>query len=1063
MESNVFTITKVGHINLLTISLLTLSASSTYCQQGNNWYFGVRAGITFNTSPPSTLTDGAINTQEGCSTISDNKGQLLFYTDGYHVWNRQHQVMPNGAGLKGRPSASDAAIIVPRPGSSSIYYIFTADEGEEGNTQGYNFSEVDMNLDGGLGDITANKNILLFAPSSEQLTAVRHANGIDAWIVTKVWGNNEWRVYKVDCNGVNTSPIESYAGLPRDSAITTIQNGIPITQNWGSAGCLKPSPDGKMLAATSTSTGYWELFNFDNATGMITNPLNFPQAAPYGIEFSPDSRLLYVATEEIGYYQGEILQYNLVAYDSLSIVSSKVNIGTSPPFKWIGGLQAGPDNKIYFALESDTAIGAINNPNAIGLSCGFHNTQIGLQGWECQRALPVFFPALVTHSNADFSYSVSADCSTVSFSATSNVPGALNWSWDFGDGSTGTGQQVNHIYTAQGPSVDTVILTVSSPGRCGSAIAVKEVNLSRKVPVAHFGFVASCGNLSVLFTDSSTISGSNIQSWNWDFGDGVTSIQQNPVHTYAGYGNYPVKLSVTSSGVCNGADILTRAITVNSKPVAQPAYSGRLCEGNIISFKETSTVANGTITQWHWNFDDGTKSLLQTPQKSYASANTFKVGLTVVASSGCVSDTSYLTLPIGSNPVVSFSVTDTCFGELTQFRGMAAVSKGIVTNWWWDLGSQTLSSIKDPTIYYPNSGNFLVRMAAASNAGCLSDTISRWVSIGAKPLADFIATAGCVGNPLPITNWASIASGTIGADYWDFGDGNQSSLSTPFHTYEQYGNYTIKHNVMSIQGCQSDTTYRVVNVQSVPRVDFKFGNTCVGKKIQFINSSANDSGAIQKWNWDFGDGSSSNYYEPFHTFNQFGQFPITLTAITENGCRASADKLISITEVNVFAGHDTIVAINQPLQLVATGAKHYTWYPPIYLDDPESDHPIAILSSNMTYFLTGLTAEGCKGYDTIHITVFKSPDAYVPNAFTPNGDGHNDIVKPTLSGIVQLIYFSVYNRWGQLVFTTKTPGDGWNGKTNGSDDPTGVYVWMLKARDYTGRTIEKKGTVMLIR
>jgi gliding motility-associated-like protein len=110
-----------------------------------------------------------------------------------------------------------------------------------------------------------------------------------------------------------------------------------------------------------------------------------------------------------------------------------------------------------------------------------------------------------------------------------------------------------------------------------------------------------------------------------------------------------------------------------------------------------------------------------------------------------------------------------------------------------------------------------------------------------------------------------------------------------------------------------------------------------------------------------------------------------------------------------------------------------------------------------------VTAEGCPGYDTLHIKVYKGPDIYVPNAFTPDGDGHNDLFRPVLAGTTELYYFNVYNRYGQLVFTTKQPGKGWDGRVNGINQPAGVFVWMVKAKDYLGKLIEKKGTVMLIR
>jgi gliding motility-associated-like protein len=167
--------------------------------------------------------------------------------------------------------------------------------------------------------------------------------------------------------------------------------------------------------------------------------------------------------------------------------------------------------------------------------------------------------------------------------------------------------------------------------------------------------------------------------------------------------------------------------------------------------------------------------------------------------------------------------------------------------------------------------------------------------------------------------------------------------------------------------------------------------------------------------------------------------------------------------VNVFAGNDTIAAINQPLHLMGTGAQIYTWSPGNFLNDPNTSDPIAILPENMTYYLTGQTSQGCFGYDTIYIKVYNGPDIYIPNAFTPDNNGHNDIFRPISPGIEILYYFTVYNRWGQLIFTTTEIGKGWDGNFNGNQQPIGTYVWMIKARTYNGNLIEKKGTVNLIR
>ncbi len=239
--------------------LFLISTTLIFCYQtiaqskhANNWYFGNRAGVTFNTSPPEALVDGQIQTDEGCSSVSDDNGNLLFYSEGKSVWNREHNNMSNGYNLFGHFSSTQSCLIVKKPGDNSIYVLFTVDyQGEE---NGMRYSEVDMALNGGLGNVNQNKNVLIVTPTCEKIAAVAHANGQDFWIICHLNGSNIYQSYLLSENGINLSPVESSEGI----TINTSANG------W--AGQLKASPNGSMIAAAHQSLNSVELFQFDNAT-----------------------------------------------------------------------------------------------------------------------------------------------------------------------------------------------------------------------------------------------------------------------------------------------------------------------------------------------------------------------------------------------------------------------------------------------------------------------------------------------------------------------------------------------------------------------------------------------------------------------------------------------------------------------------------------------------------------------------------------------------------------------------------------------------------------------------
>jgi gliding motility-associated-like protein len=167
--------------------------------------------------------------------------------------------------------------------------------------------------------------------------------------------------------------------------------------------------------------------------------------------------------------------------------------------------------------------------------------------------------------------------------------------------------------------------------------------------------------------------------------------------------------------------------------------------------------------------------------------------------------------------------------------------------------------------------------------------------------------------------------------------------------------------------------------------------------------------------------------------------------------------------INAFAGNDTSIVVGQPLRLTGTGAEFFEWTPSIGLDQRNIASPMANINDNTTYILRAFTEEGCNDYDTINVKVFKTqPDIFVPNAFNPSGT-KNIVFRPVPVGISSLDYFRVYNRWGQMVFQTSETGRGWDGNIAGKPQPPGTYVWMVSGKDYTGKTVAKKGTAVLLR
>ena len=282
--------------------LFLLFSSLTFSQSpAGIWYFGKKAGINFNSSAnPVVLNDGQIDTNEGCATLCDENGNLLFYTDGIKIWNKNHTVMPNGFGLLGDPSSTQSAIIVPNPGNSNLFYVFTVDE--LGKANGLNYSVIDLTLDGGLGNVTT-KNVSLATPTLEKITVVKHDNGVNFWVIAHKYNSNQFISYQITPTGINPAVISS--------------SGVSIVGNpQKTIGYMKSSPDGKYLAVVNGGNGsVVQLFNFNQITGQITllstSPLNTNYIGGYGVEFSSNNKVLYVSNIDFDNFKSELFQFNI--------------------------------------------------------------------------------------------------------------------------------------------------------------------------------------------------------------------------------------------------------------------------------------------------------------------------------------------------------------------------------------------------------------------------------------------------------------------------------------------------------------------------------------------------------------------------------------------------------------------------------------------------------------------------------------------------------------------------------------------------------------------------------
>ncbi len=402
-----------------------------------------------------------------------------------------------------------------------------------------------------------------------------------------------------------------------------------------------------------------------------------------------------------------------------------------------------------------------------------------------------------------------------------------------------------------------------------------------------------------------------------------------------------------------------------------------------------------------------------------------------------------------------------CVGDAIQFLDSSRSGSTIKRYWDFGDGSQVDSISLNPIHTFPAAGDYQVTLKTKGFDDCL-ELYTQTIRIGSKPVADFSIKNSCQQSTVLLDS-SYTKSGTINSWYWTLGNGSTSTLQNPATTYVTAGTKTISLAVKSLEGCVSDTVYKTLSADPQPSISMSFADACKNTMVDFTATDAS-ANAVVFWHWDFGDASTGAANPTQHIYTNAGSYDISLYAVTKNGCISNTiQKPINIYGTNANAGSDINAAEFQPVQLHATGGVIYQWTPPFGLSNPNIPDPIAILSKDQTYYLTAFTPQGCSSIDTITIKVYKGPELYVPNAFSPNNDDLNDIFKVIAVGIIEFKYFRIYNRWGQQVFETTDPNRGWDGTFQGKKQPNDVYVWITSARDFKGSVIFRKGFVTLIR
>jgi len=643
--------------------------------------------------------------------------------------------------------------------------------------------------------------------------------------------------------------------------------------------------------------------------------------------------------------------------------------------------------------------------------------------------------------------------------------------WDFGDGSPIDSVNLNPVHTYLSAGSFTVIQRVIGADGC-EATNTQTITIGSK-PIASFTFTNNCVPMPpgtpASFTSTSSATSGTLNNWYWDLDNaGQTATTATVTSSYLTPGDKNIKLAVKSIEGCE-SDTLYKTVHMYGHPLVDFTFTDSVCLGLPTAFFGNISPAAGDTAaiSWQWSYNAGSMqdNNVANPLHTFTTPGLQSVLLTAspTYSSGCVA-VQNKTVFVVDKPTAYFKFNTICQAQTVTFTDSSYTSDGVPINqWWWSLGNSGTSIQQNPSGIYPVAGNDTIKLVVHNEKGCASDTLKRPVVINDKPIANFgYSKPVCSGNPIQFSDSSKTTTGTISQWSWIQNGIVWSTTQNATRTFVS-GTQIIKLVATNSIGCISDTVSKTFVIDPTPVVTMNFKDACKNSVVSF--KALDSKAVVTQWKWVFGDGSPAvSTQNAQHTYNANGLYKVKLYATAVNGCYSdSLVKDINIYGTNAFAGNDTIVAAGQPLLLNASGGLSYSWTPGYLLSDANIRNPVTTLTSTQLFTLKAFTPEGCESYDDVLVKVYKGPEFYLPNAFTPNGDTKNDVFRGTPVGIKQFNYLKVFNRWGQLVFYSADYNKGWDGTWKGQQQPGGVYVVMANAIDFKGNVIDKKQTVMLIR
>jgi len=674
--------------------------------------------------------------------------------------------------------------------------------------------------------------------------------------------------YVISLNANDTNHCSSYTAK---SFAVSINNPISANKRHACAGDSISFSVGNMNFAT---------YHWDFGNGVVSNIRN--------------PKCVY---QDSGFYQVSLVAYDINncpttfnLYYLIEIFDPEPSFLFSTPSSncqsvFVQFTNTSINSDTWLWSFGDGGLSTSKSPQYSYIGLGYHDVTLTAYKNVCSKSFTIPNLVYVADLIPDFSFTYTSDCIPSIATFTDLSTDAVKWQWDFGDGDSSNLQNPVHVYLK--PPSGPITLKVTDINQCSKSISKS----SFIGTLSSFNLIdsAGCNPFTVSFVDSSI----NAVSWFWNFGDGITSTQINPLHTYTTDGFFNVQLVVQSSSGCYDTLKVDSLISVGTAKASFSADSIVGCVPLIVNFTDHSTGTN----KWTWDFGDGSNSNLQFPSHVYSKPGIYSVQLIAENGFGCadtIKQLNYISV-LGAVPYFTVSALSGCTPLLISFTDS---SQGAI-KWNWNFGDGTIDSVMNPLHIYSDSGSYTVSLYTMDQSGCSSIyTLPIPINVSPVIVASFTTAdlGGCAPFTVHLDNSGTVADSLI----WIMGDGTILYGINPTYTYTQGGIYDIRLIAKNSFGCADTFVFgQSIVVNNQPNAGFMTDKTqgCSPVSIQFNNTS--EELFNPQFHWDFGNGDTSNLENPLHVYNTDGLFSVTLTVTNAGGC------------ISVFTWPDLVTVFDQ--------------------------------------------------------------------------------------------------------------------------------------------------------